>query len=155
MLYSQTNFENSPQFFDQVRFGGSLGLGFGSDYFNINIAPKAIYDFNDYFSVGAGLLGAYSNGSNYSAFVYGGSMIGLFRPVQGLQLSAEFQELHVHRDLEYDGADITQKYWYPALFLGIGYTTRHVTVGVRYDVLFEEDKSIYGNAIMPFISVYF
>lgn len=155
LLYSQTHPLGQHHFFDQVRFGGSLGLGFGSGYFNINIAPKAIYDFNAYFSGGVGLLGAYSNGSNYTAYIYGGSIVALFRPVRALQLSAEFQELHVHRDLEYIGLDVTRKYWYPALFLGIGYTAGNFTVGVRYDVLYEKDKSIYGNAIMPFVSVYF
>lgn len=154
-LYSQIRPLEKNNFFDQVRFGGSIGVGFGSDYFNINLAPKAIYDFNTYFSGGIGVLGAYSNGYNYTAFVYGSSIIGLFRPVQGLQLSAEFEELYVQRDLEYDGANITRKYWYPALFLGIGYSRGPVTVGVRYDVLYKEDKSIYGDAIMPFVSVYF
>lgn len=155
LLYSQNYTTDKNPFFDQVRFGGSLGLGFGNDYFNINIAPKAIYEFNEYFSAGVGLLGAYSKGSNYTAFVYGGSIIGLFRPIRGLQLSAELEELHVSQDLEYIGGDITQKYWYPALFLGIGYNTGHVTIGIRYDVLYEEEKSIYGNAFMPFVSVYF
>lgn len=155
LLYSQNSTLKKNQFFEHVRFGGSLGLGFGDGYFNINLAPKAIYDFNRYTSAGVGILGAYSNGSNYTAFVYGGSVIGLFRPWRSFQLSAEFEELHVSRNLELDGANRTNEYWYPALFLGLGYTTGPVTVGLRYDVLYDEEKSIYGSAFMPFVSIYF
>ena len=48
-----------------------------------------------------------------------------------------------------------RNYTYPALFLGIGYTTGNLTAGVKYDVLFDEDDSIYSSALVPFISVYF
>ena len=43
----------SPNFWDNVRFGGGLGLGFGNDFFSGSITPSAIYQVND-------LEGAYS-----------------------------------------------------------------------------------------------
>lgn len=145
--------ENS--FLDQVRFGGSLGLSFNNDLFSASLAPKAVYDFNRYTSAGAGLLGSYTNGENYTSFSYGGSVLGLLRPLRFLQLSAEFEELHVSRKWEFDGANVEDSYWYPALFLGAGYTNGPMTIGIRYDVLYDEEKSIYGSALMPFVSVYF
>jgi hypothetical protein len=30
-----------------------------------------------------------------------------------------------------------------------------VTIGARYDVLFDNDRSLYGSAFMPFVRVYF
>ena len=33
-------------FWSRVHFGGGLGVGFGSNYTNIALAPSAIYDFN-------------------------------------------------------------------------------------------------------------
>ena len=149
------NMAPEERFFDNVRFGGSLGLSFSNGFFNASLAPKAVYDFNQYTSLGVGLLGSYTNASNYTSFNYGGSVLGLLRPVKFLQLSAEFEELHVSRDWEFDGANVEESYWYPALFLGAGYTNGPITIGVRYDVLYDKEKSIYGNALMPFVSVYF
>lgn len=142
-------------FLEDVRFGGSLGANFSNGYFSGYLAPKAIYDFNRYTSAGVGLAGSYTNTSRYSAYTAGGSLIGLLRPLQALQLSAEFEEHYVSRDFKMDGANISDSYWYPALFLGAGYTTGPVTVGLRYDVLYDGNKSIYANALMPFVSFYF
>lgn len=147
--------DTEKNFFDNVRFGGSVGLSFSSNLFNAQLAPKAIYDFNRFFSMGLGVAGSYTNGSNYNAFTLGGSTIGLFRPISVLQLSGEFEENYVSRTLELDGADKKYSYWYPALFLGAGYTTGPITVGLKYDVLFDDHKSIYGSALIPFVSIYF
>lgn len=146
---------SEDSFFDHVRFGGSLGLSFNNDFFSASLAPKAVYDFNRYTSAGVGLLGSYTNGDNYTSFNYGGSVLGLLRPLRFLQLSAEFEELHVSRHWEFDGGHRHDSYWYPALFLGAGYTNGPMTIGIRYDVLYDEEKSIYGRALMPFVSVYF
>ena len=148
---------NAPEraFFEDVRFGGSLGASFSNGYFSGYVAPKAIYDFNRYTSAGIGLAGSYRNSSRYSTSTVGGSVIGLLRPLQVLQLSAEFEEHYVSRDLKLDGANSSDSYWYPALFFGLGYTTGPVTVGIRYDVLYDSEKSIYANAFMPFVSFYF
>ena len=146
---------SEDSFIDHVRFGGSLGLSFNNDFFSASLAPKAVYDFNRYTSVGVGLLGSYTNGDNYTSINYGGSVLGLLKPLRFLQLSAELEELHVSRKWEFDGGDVKDSYWYPALFIGAGYTNGPMTIGIRYDVLYDEEKSIYGRAFMPFVSVYF
>lgn len=142
-------------FFDHVRFGGSLGASFTNNGFGIFLAPKAVYDFNRFTSAGAGIAGSYTSVDEYSAYSVTGSLIGLLRPVQNIQLSAEFEENYVSRNWELVGADRKDSYWYPALFLGLGYTAGPVTAGVRYDILYDDTRSIYGSALMPFISVYF
>ena len=142
-------------FWEDVRFGGSLGLNFSDGYFSGFIAPKAVYDFNTYTSAGVGIAGSYNNTSRYSSHTVGASAIGLLRPFNPLQISAEFEEHYVSRDFKMDGANISDSYWYPALFFGLGYTTGPVTVGVRYDVLHDSQKSIYANAFMHFVSIYF
>ncbi|HER39728.1 MAG TPA: alpha-ketoglutarate decarboxylase [Salinimicrobium catena] len=147
--------QQESRFFDNVRFGGSLGLSFSEDVFSGFLAPKAIYDFNQMTSAGLGLAGSYTNADNYTAHSFSGSIIGLFRPITNIQLSSEFEENYVSRSWELEGANKKDSYWYPALFLDAGYTTGPVTVGIRYDVLYDDQKSIYGSALMPFISVYF
>lgn len=142
-------------FFDHVRFGGSLGASFSNDGYGIFLAPKAVYDFNKYTSAGIGLGGSYTSIDEFSASSFSGSLIGLLRPVYNIQLSAEFEENYVSRNWELTGANRKDSYWYPALFLGAGYTAGPVTAGIRYDILYDDSKSIYGSALMPFVSVYF
>jgi hypothetical protein len=39
-----------------VQFGGGVGLGFGSNYTDISLAPSAIYNFNEYVALGLGAI---------------------------------------------------------------------------------------------------
>ena len=155
------NLENTQSvkndtFWNSVRFGGSLGLSFGNNYFSGELAPSALYDFNKTFSLGLGLNAGYGKVDNYKATSLGGSLIGLVRPIPQLQLSTEFQELYIDRKFEYIGANnVHSKDWVPALFLGLGYTNGPVTAGLKYDVLYDSDKSLYNSALLPFVSVYF
>ena len=142
-------------FWQHVRFGGSLGLGFGNGYFNGSLAPAAIYDFNPITSAGVSLSAAYAKQNNFKATSLGGSIIGMLRPIRAIQLSAEFEQLNITRRFELDGANRKDQYWVPALFLGIGYNTGPVVTGVRYDVLHDSEKSFYSSAFMPFVSIYF
>ena len=154
-LHAQEEIRQEAWFWKNVRFGGSLGASLSDGYFSAFLAPRAVYDFNRYFSAGTGVSGNFTNASRYTAFTVGGSILGLYRPFNGIQLSTEFEERYVSKNLQLDGADLKETYWYPSLFLGVGYNTGAVTIGVRYDVLYDDNTSIYGSAFMPFVSVYF
>lgn len=139
---------------DRVHFGGTLGLSFGSNYTNIVVAPSVIYDVNDYFSAGGGIQGSYVKfKNNFESYIYGASIIGLVNPIQSIQLSAEIEQLRVNTT--YEVSDFKDNFWNTALFLGAGYRTNNVTVGVRYNVLFKDNKNVYNEAFMPFVRVYF
>lgn len=153
---AQFSANTGTDFWNHVRFGGGIGLSFGDGFFSGTLAPSAIYEFNDQFALGVGLNGTYNSLKNtYKSTVFGGSVLGLFSPIREIQLSAEFEELNVHRNWE-DRLQIEdQNYWYPALFIGAGYRAQNVTIGIRYDVLYDKDKSIYADAWAPFVRVYF
>lgn len=143
-------------FWEHVRFGGGIGFSFRGNDFSGTIAPSALYDVNNQLSFGLGLNGSIYNRKDYfKSTVLGGSIIALVNPIKEVQLSAEFEELHVSRSWDefYDRDE--EKYWYPALFLGAGYRTGNITFGMRYDVLYDRQKSIYPEAWMPYIRVYF
>lgn len=148
--------ESSNKFWRNVRYGGGFGLGWNSNYFSATLAPSAIYDFNDYFAVGVGLNGTYASQEDiHKSSILGSSFIALANPFEVVQLSAEFEELHVNRNYN-NHLDIQdESYWYPALFLGVGYRTYNLTYGIRFDVLYDRDKSIYADSWMPFIRLYF
>ena len=137
----------------RVHFGGTLGLSFGSGFTNIVVAPSVIYDVNQYFSAGAGVQGSYvSYKNNFESYIYGASIIALVNPIEQIQLSAELEQLRVNTTYDDNFKD---NFWNTALFLGAGYRTNNVTVGIRYNVLFKESNNVYNEAFMPFIRVYF
>ncbi|MBQ0767724.1 MAG: alpha-ketoglutarate decarboxylase [Bizionia sp.] len=147
--------ESTNDFWKHMRFGGGLGLSTGSGFFSATLAPSAIYEFNSMFGLGVGLSGTYTKRKNfYKSTVFGGSLTGLYSPIREIQLSAEFEEFLVTRDFE-NAAIKDDQYWHPALFFGAGYRTQNVTFGVRYNVLYDDAKSVYANAWMPFVRVYF
>jgi hypothetical protein len=155
---STTNAQDSQDsFWNNVKFGGGLGLSFGNGFFSGTIAPSAIYEFNNQFAAGIGLNATYAKqGDLFKSTILGASVISLFNPIEEIQLSAEFEELNVNRNFDenfIENAD--DNYWYPALYLGAGYRTGNFTVGIRYDVLYDNDKSIFADPWMPFFRVYF
>ncbi|BDU24359.1 MULTISPECIES: hypothetical protein [unclassified Flavobacterium] len=150
--------DNSNHFWEKVQFGGGLGLGIGSGYTDISVMPSAIYNVNEIVAVGLGLQFGYLNSRNYyESYVYGGSVITLVNPIPELQLSAELEQVRVNTD--YDSTPYRPSYsdnfWNTALYLGAGYRTGNVTIGARYDVLYDPDRSLYGSGFMPFVRVYF
>ena len=149
--------QKSPSnFWQNVRFGGGIGLSFGDGFFSGTLAPSGIYQFDDRFAMGVGLNGTYNSQKNtYTSTIIGGSVLTLFNVIPEIQLSAEFEELNVNRSYDSSLPFADENYWYPALFLGAGFRTNNVTVGIRYDVLYDEDESIYADAWIPFIRVYF
>jgi len=143
------------EFWNKVRFGGGIGLNFSNVYTNITISPSGVYQFNEQFAGGIGLNGNYSSKKNdFDATVLGASLIGLFKPIREIQLSAEFEQNNVnYKDKIYNS---NTNYWTPALFLGAGYAIGDFgAIGMRYDVLYNNKKSVYGTAFIPFIRVFF
>ncbi|WP_339921532.1 hypothetical protein [uncultured Flavobacterium sp.] len=146
--------KSSSDFWKNVQFGGGIGLGFGTGYTNISLAPSAIYNFNEYVALGLGAQYTYAKQKNYYAsHLYGGSIIGLFNPLPQVQLSAELEELRVNINLNGSNSN-SRDYWNTGLFLGAGYRSGNVTMGARYNVL-NDNNNIYGSAFMPFVRVYF
>ena len=142
-------------FWSDVQFGGGIGLALGSGYSNVSISPTAIYNVNQYVSVGAGLQYSFLKQSDfYTSHMYGGSVIALFNPIEEIQLSTELEQLRVNVDLEGSNSN-SADFWNTGLFVGAGYRMDNITIGVRYNVLFNNDKNVYADALMPFVRVFF
>lgn len=154
---SQTIAKNSPNaFWKQLQFGGGFGLNLGNGYTEITLAPSAIYPVNQYISVGAGVFGSYTNSKNYyTSGIYGVSVISLFNPIEKIQLSLEVEQARVNTQLQLIPNPITKNYWNTGCYVGAGYRNGNVTLGARYNLLFDKDKGIYSDALMPFVRFYF
>jgi hypothetical protein len=159
IFFTPTNAQNqtntsSHAFWDNVQFGGGVGLGFNNGFTNISLSPSAIYNFNEYVSLGLGAQYSYINQRNdYTSNLYGGSIIGLINPFEQIQLSAELEQLRVNVD--YGNFNGSENFWNTGLFLGAGFRNGNVTIGGRYNVFHNENDSVYGEAFMPFVRVFF
>lgn len=154
---NDTLVKTNSTFFKDVKFGGGLGLAIGNGYTDIYLAPTAYKPINKFSTVGVGLIGSYVKSANfYSSLMYGVSLIGLVNPIEEIQLSAELEQLRVN--INYDTSITTKtenNFWNTALFLGVGYQSNNVTVGLRYNVLYQERNNVYSQAWMPFVRVMF
>jgi len=144
-------------FWDNVQFGGAFGLSVGNNYTDITIAPSAIYNINEHFAVGTGLQYSHLKQKDaYNSNLYGGSIIGLFNPIEEIQFSLEVEEVSVNNTYLFTGADnYKQSFWNTGLFVGGGYRSDNVTIGARLNLLYDKNKDVYGQAFMPFVRVYF
>lgn len=162
IIFVITNFiclaqeQNQSNFWQNVRFGGGIGLNVGNGFFSGTLAPQAIYDFNPYFSAGVGLTGSYSSQKdNFKSTILGGSLIALTNPFPEVQISAELEQVNVNTKFDSRFSNARDNFWATALFLGAGYRAGNITFGIRYDVLYDEDKSIYADPWLPFVRFWF
>lgn len=74
-------------------------------------------------------------------------------PIDEIQLSAEVEQLKVKR--KFDEFLNDDSFWNTSLFLGVGYRTQNVTLGIKYNVLHNDNNNIYSQAWLPFIRLMF
>lgn len=145
--------ELDSYFWDHVRYGGGIGLNFGTGFFSGTLAPSAIYQFDHKTAMGLGLNFTYNSQKDvYNSTIFGGSLISLYNVIPQIQLSAEFEQLKVNR--KFDNF-LDDNYWLSALYVGAGYRSGNVAMGIRYDVLYDDQRSIYSDPWAPFVRFYF
>ncbi|MFM7018160.1 hypothetical protein [Flavobacterium sp.] len=158
-IYGQTDLavKQKSNFWKQVQFGGGFGLNIGTGFTDVTLAPNAIYNLNQYLALGAGLQGSIvSQKDYYSSAIYGVNTIVLINPVEEVQLSIELEQVRVNNTFRNPTTGIVKdNFWNTGLFVGGGYRMENVTMGMRYNLLFNKDKNVYADAMMPFIRVYF
>jgi hypothetical protein len=158
-IYAQKNGLSTTKtntFWERVDIGGSLGLAIGNNFTNITVAPSAIYNFNNYFALGSGLQYSYLRQKNvFTSNIIGGSLIGLFNPVQEVQLSLELEQVNVNNNYQELSNNQKRSFWNTGLFVGGGYRKDNITIGGRFNLLYDRDLDIYGSAFMPFVRVFF
>ncbi|WP_169051650.1 hypothetical protein [Flavobacterium sp. H122] len=148
--------KSKGEFWEKVRFGGGLGLNLGSGFTSVSVSPAMYYNFNSSTALGIGVTGSYIEDSGeYNSWIYGGSAIGLYNPIEYIQLSAEIEQLRVNVKVDSNLGYGSDNFWNTALFLGAGYRANNFTVGLRYNVLYNENDRIYADAWIPFVRVMF
>lgn len=148
--------KRKSEFWQKVQFGGGVGFNMGSGFTNIALSPNLYYNVNSKVTLGLGLNGSYIKSNNeYNAWLYGGSVLGIVNPMEFVQLSAELEQLRANVNYETTGGTVSDDFWNTALFLGAGYRSGNFTIGLRYNVLHDDNDRIYSDPWMPFIRIVF
>ncbi|WP_299523264.1 alpha-ketoglutarate decarboxylase [uncultured Lutibacter sp.] len=158
-LTGQNSDLEQHRFIDDVRFGGGINIGMGNNYSTFSISPSAIYDFSDEFSAGLGLTYVYVKNKslvNSTTNIYGGSLLAFYRPISNLQFSSEFEQLKIDQAYAFSSLNEDASLWQPALYIGAEYVTGNISMGLRYDILYDKTTNvIYSSALSPVFRVYF
>ena len=141
----------------KIGFYGGFGLSLSTGYTYISLQPGIIYHVDPKFKMGTGVQYTYlkSNksyyGVNYSYNIYGFNVMSMYYPTKEVEILAEFEDLYVNQNYN----EVNNKFWSPALFGGLGYRYGPVVAGFKFNFLFDRQKSVYQDAFIPYIRVYF
>ena len=134
-------------FWDNVYFGGDLGLAFGS-VTSINIAPEMGYIFNEKLSAGGGIIYQYysltSTVNPFSTSVYGGKIFGRYFIWEDLFAIGITEIVSLEsRYYDYSGEFQNQnRFWIASPLVGAGYMQRFSSKGgISIMVLFNLNSS--------------
>jgi long-subunit fatty acid transport protein len=145
---------NSSSFdWKNVSYGGRLNLDLSTNVTSIILAPTAIYKINEQFSAGASISFGYTKFKDFDIkwYNYGASVLGCYKPIDQLELSAEIEQTFINERGGFDNVNTD----YLSFYLGAGYRVKNFVIGMRYDLLFDEDTSLYASPFAPFVRVYF
>lgn len=139
-----------------LKFGCGFGLSFVGGT-NIGLSPHLIYSISDKFSLGAGLQGNYTSIKDLQkTFTFGGNALAQYNPIPRLSTLVEFVQLKVNTTTEAVTGDIEEDYWDTALFVGAGLNvTNKISLGAKYNLLYDSDESVYTSPIIPFVNITF
>jgi len=149
-LYSQKRHK-------KIGFYGGFGLNLSTGYTYVSLQPGVIYNLSEKVKLGAGVQYTYlkSNksyyGVNYKYNIYGFNTMALYLPLKEMEISAEYENLYVQQTYN----SVENNFWSPALFGGLGYRYGPVVIGFKYNFLYDPKTSVYQDAFIPFVRVYF
>ncbi|MBL7885850.1 MAG: hypothetical protein JNJ52_03820 [Flavobacterium sp.] len=155
LLTAQTSNDSLPKE-KKLKFGCGFGLNFVGGT-SLSLAPNLTYKVSEKISFGAGIQGSYNKVKNLqNTTTFGANLLGFYTPISNLQTQLEFAQLRVNTTTEANAVEVKNSYWDSALFVGAGYTiAKKISIGAKYNFLYDEDKSVYSSPIIPFVNIVF
>ena len=133
---------------NKLSFGGNISLQFG-DYTVVGISPQVGYDFNKYFTAGAGLgytyfkdkVYDYKWSSSYLSF----DLFGRFYPIEYIVIGIQPEISRMWQSVTWnDGVKVSENKFVPSFLVGGGLRLGGMIAMIQYDVA-QDDNSPYGN----------
>ncbi len=139
---------------NKLKFGLGVGVNFVGGT-NLSLSPNLTYLLTKNFSIGGGLQFNYAGLKDIQkTTTYGANALIYYTPVRQLLTTLEFSELHVSRNSLI--TNTKSEFWESALFIGAGIQiTAKISLGAKYNVLYNKNTSVYSRPIVPFINIGF
>lgn len=141
------------------RFGGGLGLGFGSNgYFGFAISPFVGYEIIPQLEGGLTVGYQYSKWSDSKQNLFNAGPYLNYYPIPSLFARAHYEYYTGTNEIEYEFESDNFKYNFneSALWLGGGYRTTgkvQFYAGLMYNVLYQNDSSLFSSGFRPIVGV--
>ena len=138
----------------RLQFGCGFGLNFVGGT-TLGLSPNLTYNVSDKVAFGLGVQWNYLSIKNIqNTTTYGANTFFQYRPSQKIMTLLEFAQLRVSTKTEID--DSKNSYWDSALFVGAGFNvTDKISVGAKFNLLYNEDESVYSSPVIPFVNISF
>ncbi|NMA75417.1 MAG: hypothetical protein GX963_14995 [Bacteroidales bacterium] len=137
-------------------FGGDIGFGISSSYWNANISPQIGYRLTNRFHLGAGISYLH-NQSREDDYDYSENSVGLnlfahYYPWQRIVLRVKPEIMRTWYSSEYNGKKESNDKFVPAVVIGAGLYFRPIMLLLNYELIQNRYSSYSKNV---FVSVSF
>ncbi len=160
LVEAQNSQINLPAQSNPWRVGGGVGLGFGSnDYFGFSISPFVGYQIDPSVELGVSAGYQYSKWNYAKQHLFNAGPYLNFYPIPQFFARAHYEYYTGQMNYNpgyYGGA--SRNFDESALWLGAGYRSLgrvQFFVGLMYNVLYDEDDSVFANGLRPIMGVSF
>ncbi|BAV94399.1 hypothetical protein JBKA6_0386 [Ichthyobacterium seriolicida] len=143
-------------FWSDLKYGGTCGLYFHNNGGRIDLSPSVIKPLNKFVSLGLGLQFSYRGRKSgpYKShhIMYGLDLIGEINPFDFARITCNYS--HMILNTKSDDLRLVKKNEYvPSLYLGAGYVSKNIFIGLRYNII----PNYFGshNSLEPVISLWF
>lgn len=150
--------QERPQqrFADKLRFGGNLGLQFGTVTL-VDVSPMVGYQASERFLVGVGGTYMYFQdkryAQTYSSTYYGGRTFGQYHITPQLFAWAEYEALNGELWNPIDQE--LQRMWFDNFFVGGGFRQGPIMVTGLYNLSYETGQGFYSSPWLIRIGAFF
>lgn len=150
-VVNKSNYSSGSKFdASKLTFGGNLSLQFG-DYTVVGISPQVGYDFNKYFTAGAGLGYTYYKDKYYdykwNASYLSFDLFGRVYPIEYIVLGIQPEISRMWQTVKWnDGYKQSESKFVPSFLVGVGLRFQGMIAMIQYDVV-QDKNSPYGDNI--------
>ena len=175
MYAQQASASNSNFNPDKIIYGGSLGFGFSSDFWSLNVSPQIGYKLTDRVHVGAGVGYSYAKRDsdyfiispgdtggtqqknmayNYKESSASFNLFVNYYPWQKLILSLKPEIMHTWYRANLHNMELSENKFVPVVIVGAGFHLEPFILQLNYELI-QDEYSPYSDNVFFSVGVMF